>query len=196
MADRADTAQSPSGTPEQLLGRYLAGDDEAFGLLVARYEDRLYAFLARMTGDAHLAEDIFQQTFVKVAKNAAAFDGRASFTTWLYRIARNAALDEFRRRARRHEGTGMQSNSDIDMADASRRPPLDALMEEELAERIRAVLETLPKEQREAFLLKEECELNFDEIGVILDCGKETAKSRFRLAVGKIRAALGVGAGA
>lgn len=194
MAKRAATSRIQDA-PELLLERYLDGDDEAFGLLVARYEEKLFAFIARMTGDGHLAEDIFQQVFIKVAKNAAAFDGRAAFSTWLYRIARNTTLDELRRRTRRPGDSGGLEPESVQLADGNARTPLDKLAADELAEQIRLALQTLPEAQREAFLLKEEGDLDFDEIGVVLGCGRETAKSRFRLAVGKIRTILGVGPG-
>jgi DNA-directed RNA polymerase specialized sigma24 family protein len=77
--EEASASSLPQDTPERLLERYLSGDDDAFGELAGRYEVKLFAFIQRMTGDEHLAEDIFQQVFVKVAKNASSFDGRASF---------------------------------------------------------------------------------------------------------------------
>ncbi len=197
MPDSAAKAAAAPLQPEQLLARYLDGDDDAFRLLVERYERKLYAFLVRMTGDPHLAEDVFQQSFLNVARNAAAFDRRASFSSWLYRIARNAALDALRRRARR-PGEGVRgggSGGDAgDIADPSRRAPLEKMAADETARRIREILAALPEAQREAFLLKEEGELDFAQIGAVLGCGRETAKSRFRLAVGKIRAELGLGA--
>lgn len=188
--DEAPASPLPQDTPEQLLERYLAGDDAAFGELVARYEVRLYAFIHRMLGDEHLAEDVFQQVFVKVAKSAASFDGRASFSTWLFRIARNASLDELRRRTKRHEETS--GNTDIlgSIPDPGTPTPLETLTREELGERIRLALQQIPEAQREAFLLKEEGALDFGEVGAILGCGRETAKSRFRLAVGKLRTLL------
>lgn len=190
----ADTANHPydSDAPESLLERYIAGDDAAFGELVGRYEEKLFAFIARMTGDNHLAEDIFQQVFIKVAKNAAAFDGRASFSTWLYRIARNAALDELRRRSRRPEERAGEAGELESLRDPAAASPIDALTRRELADRVRAALLQIPEAQREAFLLKEEGDLDFGEIGAVLGCGRETAKSRFRLAVGKLRAILGL----
>ncbi len=138
-----------------LLERYLAGDDDAFRSIVSRHGEKLYAFLARMMGDSRLAEEIFRQTFTKAAKNAAAFDNSSSFSAWLYRIARNAALDELRRRG---------------------APP-----------ETMDFLAAIPEQQREAFLLKEEGELSFDQVGSVLGCGTETAKDRFRLAVNRIR---------
>lgn len=188
---RSQSAPECHDAPERLLARYLDGDRAAFETLVGLYEEKLYAFIARMIGDPHLAEDVFQVVFIKVAKNAGAFDGRASFSTWLYRIARNASLDELRKR--RHapvrpdpESGGMES-----LADPGVESPLEKMARDELAARIRGALALLPEAQREAFLLKEEGDLDFAEIGVILGCGRETAKSRFRLAVGKLRELLG-----
>lgn len=182
----------PQAAPEQLLARYLTGDDTAFATLVQRYETKLYAFINRMTGDGHLAEDVFQQVFIKVAKNAAAFDGRASFSTWLYSIARNTTLDELRRRAKRPIEPGATPGEFNHIADPNAISPLEKLTRDELARQMRAAIMLLPEAQREAFLLKEEADLDFGEIGAILGCGRETAKSRFRLAVGKLRASLGL----
>lgn len=191
--NRPDAKPVRQDAPEILLERYRRGDDTAFGELVARYEDKLFAFLTRMIGDSHLAEDVFQQVFVKVAKNAGLYDGRASFSTWLFRIARNAALDELRRRKRHPDGPSGERDLSA-MADTRVETPLDRLTREELGRRMRAAIEELPEAQREAFLLKEEGDLDFGEIGAVLGCGKETAKSRFRLAVGKLRALLGMDA--
>lgn len=191
MAD-ADRHPDPDAQPEQLLAQYISGNDLAFAALVERYESKLYAFINRMTGDGHLAEDVFQQVFIKVAKNAGAFDGRASFSTWLYSIARNTALDELRRRAKRPIEPGFNPGEFGHVADPDAVSPLDKLTREELAEEMRAAILTLPEAQREAFLLKEEADLDFGEIGAILGCGRETAKSRFRLAVGKLRARMGL----
>lgn len=176
--------------PEQLLARYREGDDVAFALLVERYEQKLYAFINRMIGDEHLAEDVFQQVFIKVAKNADAFDGRAAFSTWLYCIARNTTLDELRRRSRRSTEPGATPGEFGHIADPGAVSPLEKMTREEFNEQMRVAIMALPEAQREAFLLKEEADLDFGEIGAILGCGRETAKSRFRLAVGKLRSSL------
>lgn len=189
---RPQSSPAAPDVPERLLERYVNGDGEAFETLVGLYEERLFIFIARMTGDNHLAEDVFQQTFIKVAQKAELFDGRASFSTWLYRIARNAALDELRKRRREHTLSDADAAGMASVADANAVSPLDKLTRDELAERVRSALTRLPEAQREAFLLKEEAELTFEEIGQVLGCGRETAKSRFRLAVGRIRELLGL----
>ncbi|MCC8179302.1 MAG: sigma-70 family RNA polymerase sigma factor [Planctomycetes bacterium] len=180
---------SDSDGPELLLRRYVDGDNEAFTTLVGLYEERLYVFIHRLVGDAELAEDVFQQTFIKVANKAGGFDNRASFSTWLFRIARNAAIDELRKN-KRHVRADDRVDPEI-MADANAVQPLARLSVEEQAEQVRQALMLLPEAQREAFLLKEEGDLTFEQVGETLGCGKETAKSRFRLAVDKLRAMLG-----
>ncbi len=177
-----------SGEAERLLEMYLSGDSAAFETLVRLYEDRLYGFLGRFVGDQHLAEDIFQQVFLKVAENARGFDHRSSFTTWLFRIARNAAIDEIRRRRRQAVRPG-SSEELLDQADPG-PDPLERLAGEETRDAILAAVEALPETQREAFLLKEEAELGFQEIADILGCPRDTVKSRFRLAVDKLRSSL------
>ena len=183
------TQNAVPGDVEPLLERYLSGDAFAFEQLVGLYQDRLYGYLERFLGDAHLAEDVFQQTFLKVAEKVHGFDHRSSFSTWLFAIARNTALDEMRHRRR----TPIPQSLDRDNSPepiAKDPSPLEALVSGESKERILAVVAELPPTQREAFLLKEEADLGFQEIADIIDCPKETVKSRFRLAVEKIRLTL------
>lgn len=190
MADRRSLQPSPPGEPERLVADYLGGNDAAFTRLVELYEAGLYAYLHSLTADAHLAEDVFQQTWIKVAAKAALYNGRASFSSWLYAVARNAAFDELRRLGRRPAaapGDGMENRPDPAL-----EHPLERLDREEEAARLRRALATLPEVQRDAFLLKEEGGLSFEEVGGILRCGRETAKSRFRLAVGKLRTIMGM----
>ncbi len=177
------------GESEKLLASFLAGDNDAFTRLVRLYEERLYAFLARFTGDPHLAEDIFQQAFIKVAANAAGFDHKSSFSTWLFKIARNTAIDELRKRKRGVVVFGAGDGEEAEPA-ALEQPLLEKLAGFELQARIMALVEALPDAQREAFLLKEEAEMTFDEIAAVTDCSRDTAKSRFRLAVEKLRLAI------
>lgn len=187
--DMTDPARRTPGQAEALLERYLSGDGEAFTDLVRLYEERLYAFLARFTGDSHLAEDVFQQVFLKVALHGREFDRRSSFSTWLFRITRNAAIDELRKRRRGAVIHGVGGSGEYEPS-APERTPLEQLAGLELRERILALVDALPEAQREAFLLKEEAELGFDEIAEIAGCSRDTVKSRFRLAVEKLRTAL------
>lgn len=183
-------AWSPStDDAEALLERHLSGDPDAFEGLVALFEDKLYGFLERFLGDSHMAEDVFQQVFIKVAAKGAGFNHRSSFSTWLFSIARNTALDELRRRRRQPAGVSLDADDYFEpVGDAPR--PVEIAIGRETHERILAAVAMLPPPQREAFLLKEEADLGFQEMADILGCPRETAKSRFRLAVEKLRSIL------
>jgi RNA polymerase sigma-70 factor (ECF subfamily) len=179
-----------------LITAFAVGDESAFEELCDRAGPRLIAFTRRMMGDAHHAEDVFQTVLVKVARNAASYQKRAPAMAWLFRIARNACLDELRRVSRRpvveleRGPPDEESNWQERIAGGEEEPsaPLEAA---ELGARIAEAVQQLPDEQREVFLLKEEGDLSFEEIGEILHCNKETAKSRMRYALERLRNALG-----
>lgn len=182
-------------TPEELLSAYVNGHEVAFSILVERLGGRLFGFLVRYLGDHHLAEDVYQTVLIKLARHAPSFDRRAKLTTWLYQIARNACIDALRRKPRVRtvplevdpeeegpEARGLPAAGSTPAEDAARR---------ELGRRILQAVDGLPEEQREVFLLKEEGDLTFEEIGDLLGCGKETAKSRMRYALRRLQNALG-----
>ncbi len=194
-ADAALPPAMPFASEEELLRRYLAGDDEAFEQLVDRTGDRLFSFIGRFLGDWHEAEDVYQLVWVKVARRAGSFDGRSRFTTWLFQVARNACLDSVRRRKRRRTISlapkqGEDAPEALDTLAADEASPGDTAADEELGRRIRDAVRALPAEQREVFLLREDADLTFEEIGALLGCGKETAKSRMRYALRRLRNAL------
>lgn len=188
-------------TPEELLEHFRHGSDPAFEALVGMIGGRLFGFLRRYLGDEHLAEDVYQTVLVKIALHAGEYDGRARLHTWIYRIARNAAMDAVRARGRRHEvaaGTGVAEPEEdgsvlraLGEIVSKELPPLEQLTVEELGKRIGRAVEGLPLEQREVFLLREQADLTFEDIGQMLGCGKETAKSRMRYAMRNLQAALG-----
>lgn len=185
-------------TPEELLGRYVGGSDEAFTLLVERMGGRVYGFVLRFLNDPHEAEDVYQGIWTRVASHAAGFDGRARFRTWLYQIARNGCLDALRQRRRNRilriedleRAPGEEGNL-MDRIPATTPTPETEVTVAELGERIAAAVRTLPEQQRDVFLLREDGDLTFDEIGAMLGCGKETAKSRMRYALQHLQEALG-----
>lgn len=204
---RKEVPQEPSGSgvpratkrlepsPEELLERYVNGQEEAFTKLVEVVGERLFSFIRRFLANHHLAEDVYQTVLVKVATNAGTFDHRARLSTWMYRIARNACLDALRQKARRKtvplEGASEEKETGWlgSLKDKAMAPDQN-VSAGELGARIVSVLAALPQEQREVFLLKEDASLTFEEVGEILGCGKETAKSRMRYALRRLQNAL------
>jgi RNA polymerase sigma-70 factor (ECF subfamily) len=179
---------------ERLLTAYALGDREAFTQLVGLIGSRLYGFVCRFLRDACLAEDVYQEILVKLAKNASGFDRRAKFNTWLYRIARNACLDELRKKKRGKtlniDNPDDRRENGLETLPSDTPPPDERATMAELGKKIAEAVANLPEEQREVFLLKEDGGLTFAEIAETLGCGLETVKSRMRYALARLRSAL------
>lgn len=96
-------------TDESLVAAWQSGDEAAFAEIFNRYSGRILAFATRITGDAHRAEELVQEVFVRMVTHSRTFDGReAKFSTWLFQIARNLSLNAIRDRGRRKEETVME----------------------------------------------------------------------------------------
>ncbi|HKR36278.1 MAG TPA: RNA polymerase sigma factor [Steroidobacteraceae bacterium] len=174
-----------------LMLRYRDGDARAFEILYERHKGPLYRYLQRMCGRREVADDLFQEVWSKVIASRSRYEARAQFNTFLFRIAHNCAVDHFRRSGRPHE----RAAQDIDdvaeqIGGAEHERPDAALAEAQVRSDFRRALEQLPAEQRDVFVLYEESGLTLEEIGRITGVAMETAKSRLRYAVGKLRAAL------
>lgn len=170
-----------------LMLRYKEGDTGAFETLYRRHNDALYRYLLRLCRHPATAEDIFQDVWGKIINARANYRPTAKFTTFMYRVAHNCFIDHARRNKRHANSAELEPDLH---ADASELP--ETLVERSLArERLMLALKNLPEEQRDAFLLHEEAGLGIDQIASITGCNRETAKSRLRYAVKKLRDAIG-----
>jgi RNA polymerase sigma-70 factor (ECF subfamily) len=179
----------------ELMLRYAGGDLRAFETLYRRHRSALYRYLSRHTRDGEVANDLFQEVWSKVIASRSRYEPRAKFSTYLYRIAHNCFIDHCRRSSARAEHAKV-SSEDFDLqnvlpAPAADLPDTRAEHAQTLA-RYRIALSSLPAEQRDAFLLYEESGLTLEEIGTITGVSMETAKSRLRYALTKLRAAMTV----
>lgn len=174
-----------------LMLRYRDGDARAFELLYERHKGPLYRYLQRMCGRREVADDLFQEVWSKVIASRGRYEARAQFNTFLFRIAHNCAVDYFRRSGRPHERAA-QDVDDLaeELGAVEHEQPDAALVEAQVREDFRRALAELPPEQRDVFVLYEESGLTLEEIGRITGVAMETAKSRLRYAVGKLRIAL------
>ena len=169
-----------------LMLRYRDGDVAAFETLYRRHKDPLFRYLLRHCRQRAAAEDVFQEVWGKIIKSRDNYRPTAKFTTFLYHVAHNCFIDYIRRNKRHGQTTDIEPDSQPDEADCP-----ETLVEKSLARRrLDAALSALPDEQRDVFLLYEEAGLSLDDIATVTDCNRETAKSRLRYAVGKLRAAL------
>lgn len=181
-----------TGKPDDaaLMLRYADGDAAAFDALYRRHNDALYRYLLRLTGNRDAAADLFQDVWAKVINARHRYRPTAGFRTWLYRIAHNAFIDQLRRN--RRYGDGPPLDPDL-RPDPGALP--DTQVEHALArERLLVALQSLPTEQRDAFLLHEEAGLTIDQIANVTGVARETAKSRLRYAMNKLKQAMAAAA--
>ena len=175
------------GTPEEtrLVTACQQGDSSAFNLLVWRWEKPLYNFIYKYVGDATLAEDLVQDTFIRVLKSIGRYTHQGSFSTWLYRIAINLCKDHLKRKrlplVSLHDYYTTDSGERVyvqdRISDEEARTD-ESLKVEEREELVRRLLASLPEEQRIVILLKEYQELTFREIAEVLNVPEGTVKSR------------------
>lgn len=182
-------------TDEGLMLDYRAGDAEAFSILYGRHRTRLFRYLAHQCGDQRLAEELYQDIWLRVVNARADYEPLAKFSTWLFRIAHHRLIDHYRRHARDKaqlwEAHGDDDENPIEQfpAPAALTPPAQ-LERLQLRVRLGAALAELPEPQREAFLMAEEGGMSLEEIASVTGTGRETVKSRLRYAVTKLRQSL------
>ncbi len=172
---------------EQLVIACQKGHWEAFESLVARYERKIYSLAFRLSGNAEDANDLAQETFVRLYRSLHTFRGQSAFSTWLYRIATNVCLDELRRRQRHPTislDTPMETDEgqmDRDVVDLTELPET-VYENKELQEVVQRLIAELSEDHRTVLLLRDFESLSYEEIAEILGCQLGTVKSRLNRA--------------
>ena len=182
----SEAGEEPGARDRALLAAHLAGDPDAFGLLVARHADRLWAVALRTLGDREEAADALQDALLSAYRAAGSYRGEAKVTTWLHRIVVNACLDRVRRRQARPTVPLLDEAGRTDPPD-----PRDALGDRETALDIEQALAALPYDQRIAIVLVDLQGLSVEEVAAVLDVPAGTVKSR--CSRGRARLALSLG---
>lgn len=176
---------------EALIAAALNGSAFAWEKLVKRFEGRVYNLGLRLTGNPTDAMDLMQEVFIGVYRNLHRFRGDAKFSSWLFRIAHNKAVDMNRRKRllTTKSKTANQDEDDIfeTIPGASQDEPDQRLKDSQLNRRILAMLTRLPIEQRLVVELKIFQSLTFDEIAVMQEISENTAKTRFYTALKKLK---------
>jgi RNA polymerase sigma factor (sigma-70 family) len=176
---------------EVLMTRYAAGDVTGFDQLYERHELPLWRYILRHCGNRATAEELMQEVWFAVAREAAQFHPDARFTSWLYKIARNRVIDRHRITRAHLSLDGAAGGSEVPLADtladADSPSPLQQTQQMQQGQAILAALERLPPEQREAFVLQAEAGLTVEQIASITGTSFETAKSRLRYARDRLR---------
>ncbi len=177
-------------TDEQLVAAYASGDNEAFDALLLRHKSRLFTYIVQMVRDRDLADDIFQETFVKAITTIR--QGRYSdfgkFSAWITRIARNLAIDSFR--AEKSEATVSTDDTNFDVLnrrELSEETVEDAMIDLQIEHDVRRLVDELPEPQREVLMMRFYKNLSFKEIAEITGVSINTALGRMRYAILNMR---------
>jgi len=191
-ADSTPYPTDENSLDHALMERIGAGDHHAFRQLVERHQNAVIGTVARMLGNAAEAEDIAQQTFLRIWKNAKRYRPEAKFTTYLFTITRNLVFNETRRRSRKKEVSAdeREENSHIQAEASPNLQPDSELLQAELQKAVDSAIASLPETQRMAVVLRRYENMPYDEIGAILDLSVSAVKSLLFRARTTLREAL------
>nr|WP_217440707.1 MULTISPECIES: RNA polymerase sigma factor [unclassified Myxococcus] len=186
----------PETSDERLMLAFQAGDARAFEALVRRHRTPVFNFILRFVGQRARAEDVLQETWLKVVRSAGEYQAKARFTTWVYTIARNLCVDSARKESYRQAASLESPVSGVDgeegraLADAlpdSGASPERGAYNARLRPLLERALASLPEEQREVFILREYSGIPFKEIADVTGVSENTVKSRMRYALDGLR---------
>jgi RNA polymerase sigma-70 factor (ECF subfamily) len=186
MTDR----QIIPGSDEDLMLRYAGGDLAAFQTLYERHRGGLYRYFLRQ-GNRSVAEELFQDVWAGVIQSRRRYRPRATFRTWLYTLAHNRLVDHWRREGRRPVNSLASDEDcpDTDLTDTN-PGPLRLVDLRDCIQQLLQLVSGLPDVQRQAFLLRHEAGMSLAEVAAAMSIGAETAKSRLRYAMDRLRAAI------
>ena len=179
-------------TDEQLIGRFQSGDEGAYIELVNRYKDRLINFAYQFLGDLEQAEDVVQDTMLKLYEKKHYYREIAKFSTWIYTIARNLANTELRKRKRRKTTyLSRMTREEREYEIPAVQPNLDQNLQNEfIRERIQEAIKKLPEHSKSVIILRDIQELSYDDISNIVGVPLGTVKSRINRARLQLQAEL------
>ncbi len=178
---------------QELVRLYIGGNEACLEMLIKRHKRKIFTAIIMIVHDRYMAEDIFQETFIKVVKTlkSGRYNEEGKFLPWVMRIARNLSIDHFRRTKR----MPMITNADgedvfrtIYIAEENRE---DTLIRKQKEETIRELIRQLPEEQREVIVLRHYADLSFKEIAEITQVSINTALGRMRYALTNMRKLIG-----
>ena len=171
-----------AATDEELVSRVLAGDEELFGELVKRHQRQIVNFIYRMVGDSDVALDMSQDVFIRVYQALDRFDPRYRFTTWIYRIASNCAIDRLRRHQPATISLDAPANPDSNVRrlqiPSSEQDPRASLESKETMQRLEAAIRRLPPSYRKLIVLRHVNSMRYEQIAAVTRLPLGTVKNR------------------
>lgn len=183
---------------DSLVEEYRKGKTEAFEMLYTRHAPRLFTYLLTLVRERGAAEDLLQESFIRLIRSLPRYKEQGKFKAFLYRVATNLARDRFRKRESKEETLGEMEGGDRSggiTVDASMGPPPESvgehLVRREEEEQLRSAIRSLPEAQRKVIFLKIYSGLTFREIAEILNCPLNTVLGRMHYALSHLRKELG-----
>ncbi|HAF28901.1 MAG TPA: RNA polymerase subunit sigma-24 [Bacteroidales bacterium] len=177
-------------TDHELVQKFVNGEQSSFEILINRHKDKVYTYIFLMVKNEHLAQDIFQETFIKVVKSlhAGKYQENGKFISWVVRIAHNLIIDHFRKEKQMKTFSNDDYESDIfNSTKFSDKTVEDGIIYEQIMTDVRQLVDFLPDEQKEVILLRHFMGLSFKEIADQTNVSINTALGRMRYALINLR---------
>ena len=174
---------------QQLIHLYLDGDAAALSSLVTRYKDKIFTSIYLLVKDKYLAEDIFQDVFIKVIDtlNSGRYNDEGKFLPWVMRIAHNSCIDHFRK-VKRSPTIKTSDNHDLfEVLNFCEVGADEKMIQGQSHERVRKILDMLPEDQKEVIIMRHYAELSFKEISDLTGCSINTSLGRMRYGLMNLR---------
>ncbi|MBR9861109.1 sigma-70 family RNA polymerase sigma factor [bacterium] len=174
---------------QKLLKQYVQGNEACLEMLINRHKDRIFTTIYLIVKDSYIAEDLFQETFIKVIKNLKKkkYNEEGKFLPWVTRIARNLAIDHFRKKQRMPMVTDSHGDDVFRKMKISTETREQTIIRTEREDEVRRMINQLPDEQRQVLILRHYGELSFKEIADLTDVSINTALGRMRYALNNLR---------
>lgn len=166
----------------QWIEEVLSGNKQAYAQIINKYKNPLYATILRMIGNQQDAADLVQESFIKIYYRLGKFDGKGSFSSWMYRVAINHCMDEFRKKRYKMEQIEIREDDIMDF-----HHPEVIFLKKEKNRQLEKLIESLPKEERMILLLRYVNELSYNEIGEIMSLSLSTVRNKLHRAKKKLR---------
>jgi RNA polymerase sigma-70 factor (ECF subfamily) len=177
-------------TDHELVKQFVDGKQSSFEILVNRHKDKVYTYIFLMVKNDHLANDIFQETFIKVVKslNIGKYQENGKFISWVVRIAHNLIIDHFRKQKQMRTFSNDDYETDVfNSSKFSDATIEDDIIQDQIKDDVRKLVDHLPEEQREVILLRHFSGLSFKEIAEQTNVSINTALGRMRYALINLR---------
>lgn len=174
---------------QELINLYLSGDESALAELLSRHKSKIYTSIYLLVKDTYLAEDIFQDTFIKVINTlkGGKYNEEGKFLPWVLRIAHNLVIDHFRREKRSPMITNGDGYDIFDLLGFADESIEDKMLKEQSHNDLRTLIQRLPEEQKEVLIMRHYGDLSFKEIADLTNVSINTALGRMRYALNNLR---------